>query len=268
MFKKTFFIASLAYSVILFSTSLFAQVQVEDRQLSSPRQEASNSTSSNTSGSSGGINAAELYYQMQVLQQEVQQLRGMVEEQGFQLKRLKQQRMDDYLDLDRRLGKLGGGVSASTTRDRSPVTDASNASGSYSSPTPTAMLNRGSADDEAKSYKAAVSLVLKERKYDEAVTALNKHLENYPSGRHAANAQYWLGEIYIKKDNMEVARDWFTRLIGEFPDHRKVPDAKFKLAKIYDLLGDKVNAQRLLQEVATSNNSASKLAEEYLLNNF
>lgn len=46
---------------------------------------------------------------MQLLQQEVLQLRGMVEEQAHELKRLKQQRLDDYLDLDRRLSKVGQG---------------------------------------------------------------------------------------------------------------------------------------------------------------
>ena len=43
------------------------------------------------------------YYQMQVLQEEVQMLRGMVEELNYELQQLKQRQMDDYLDIDRRL---------------------------------------------------------------------------------------------------------------------------------------------------------------------
>ena len=37
------------------------------------------------------------YYQMQVLQEEVQMLRGMVEELNYELQQLKQRQMDDYL---------------------------------------------------------------------------------------------------------------------------------------------------------------------------
>ena len=36
------------------------------------------------------------YYQMQVLQEEVQMLRGMVEELNYELQQLKQRQMDDY----------------------------------------------------------------------------------------------------------------------------------------------------------------------------
>ena len=53
--------------------------------------------------------SGELFYQLQLLQDEVMKLRGIVEEQGEQLRQLRQQRLDDYISLDKRIGALGGG---------------------------------------------------------------------------------------------------------------------------------------------------------------
>ena len=47
-----------------------------------------------------------LFYQMQVLQQEVRQLRGMVEEQAYLLQKLQRDQRLQYVDLDRRVAAL------------------------------------------------------------------------------------------------------------------------------------------------------------------
>ena len=59
-------------------------------------------------------------YQIQQLQQEVLELRGLLEEVSFELKRLKQQRLDDYLDLDKRLGELSNKTPADTRASNPP----------------------------------------------------------------------------------------------------------------------------------------------------
>lgn len=45
----------------------------------------------------------ELFNAIQSLQQEVMQLRGLVEEQAHELSRLQQQSIERYIDLDRRI---------------------------------------------------------------------------------------------------------------------------------------------------------------------
>ena len=202
----------------------------------------------------------EIFYQLQVLQQEVLELRGLLEEQSFELKRLKQQRLDDYLDLDRRLSALGqGGLPG----DQMPKGAGEDAGASVTPPLQPLVAVEG----EAQSYRAAYDL-LKKRQIDEAVTAFTQHLENFPQGKYAANAHYWLGEIYLLKNDLEAARQWFTRLLDGFAGHRKEPDAKYKLGKVYDLLGDKAKAKVLLEEVAASGTDASRLARSYLQQNF
>jgi tol-pal system protein YbgF len=53
-----------------------------------------------------------LYNQLESLQQEVQTLRGMVEEQANQLRRLQTDQRDRYIDVDRRLSELSAGGAA------------------------------------------------------------------------------------------------------------------------------------------------------------
>lgn len=228
--------------------SVSAQVEVVDRHISQNKKQSEPS-------SGGGANIAELYYQFQVLQQEVQQLRGLVEEQNYQIKKLKQQRLDDYLDLDRRLSQLSNaGVATSTATAPKPST-----------PKITSAANSA---DELKSYKAAINLLLKEQKHDAAVEALLHHLEAYPNGRYSANAQYWLGEIYLVKNDLGSAAKWFEQLLRDFPEHSKVPDAQFKLGKVYHMQGDNTAAQTLLEKVASTSTSAAQLAKDYLSKNF
>src|SRR5690606_38398464 len=47
-----------------------------------------------------------LYNQLEALQREVQTVRGIVEEQSFQLRKMETEQRDRYLDIDRRLSGL------------------------------------------------------------------------------------------------------------------------------------------------------------------
>ena len=55
--------------------------------------------------------------------------------------------------------------------------------------------------------------------------------------------------------------------IKGYPDSNKVPDAAFKLGKVYHLMGNCQRALSYLTEVKTefASKSAGKLAEKYLL---
>ena len=56
-----------------------------------------------------------LYTQLEALQSEVQTLRGMVEEQSNQIRRLQTEQRDRYIDVDRRLSELSGGATTTLT---------------------------------------------------------------------------------------------------------------------------------------------------------
>lgn len=243
-----------AAALIAAAPLLEAQVRVEESQ---PLVRAVD-----TGGSSDEAQniQMELFFQLQALQEEVQLLRGMVEEQTHEINRLQQQRMEDYLDLDRRVSMLtdgarsGGGADAGSASARS--------GGSVVTPAPVAS---GNAETEA--YRAAYQL-LRDRNVDEAIDAFEAYLQEYPQGNFAGNSYYWLGEIFLLKDDLEQSRDWFTRLLNDFPRDRKVSDTKFKLGTVYHRMGNDSRAQQLLQEVAGDGSDASRLARRYLQENF
>lgn len=195
---------------------------------------------------------ADLFYRLQALQQEILELRGLVEEQSFELNRLKQQRHDDYMDLDRRVAALSGGGGG----------------GSFSS-TPVVTADKGtkSGAGEEAAYKSAYGQ-LRQRDLLGAAKGFLAYLDQYPKGQFAANSQYWLGEIYLAESKLEQSKTWFERVLKDFPSDRKAPDAKYKLGTVLFQLGDKAKAKTLLQAVANSNADASRLAKDFLAQNY
>lgn len=259
--RKPYVAAALMAAAVYFPTGVHAQVDVVE---SAPVVGSPPLTGRPPSSGTASNVQAEIFFQLQALQQEVLELRGLVEEQAYELKRLKQQRLDDYLDLDRRLSALGSAGSG----PRPGAATGGDSGGAQPAPTATPAPSGAAAGDEMQQYRKAIDLVLKQKDYDSAIAELDQYLGTYPRGRYAANAHYWLGEIYLLKNNLELARQWFTRLLDGFADHRKAPDAKFKLGKVYDQMGDKSRAKVLLEEVAASGTDAARLARNYLAENF
>lgn len=216
--------------------------------------------------------SGELFYQLQLLQDEVMKLRGIVEEQGEQLRQLKQQRLDDYISLDKRIGALGGGSApmpadgAAGNAGAAPV-DASAAP----TPPPAAAARSAASPQEEQAYQAAYELV-RARKFPDATAAFKSFVGQYPSGDYAGNAHYWLGELYLLDGDSASAKKHFETLLGQFGDNRRVPDAMFKLGRIYHQEGDVAKAKdildRVVNEYAGSDSTAPRLAREYLQQNF
>lgn len=250
MLKPLIATTVLAASTVV-APLLHAQARVEEsRPLSGAQVEpAANEGASNLQ--------TEMYFRLQSLQEEVLELRGMVEEQANEIQRLKQQRMDDYLDLDRRIGELtrqmGGGASGGADLGgESPNGDGSGG---------------GDRASETEMYREAYEL-LRDRDIDKAIQAFNAYLDEYPQGNFAGNSHYWLGEIYLLNQNLDDAQKWFERLLSEFPDDRKRTDAQYKLGRVYHQQGKNQQARELLQDVASGTSDAARLARQYLEENF
>ncbi len=200
----------------------------------------------------------ELFYQLQVLQQEVQELRGRVEEQDHRIERLARDQQEQYLDLDRRMQALRGGAGAGPARpagaERPARTEES------APPGPSAGSN-----SEREAYAAAFEL-MKQRQFESSIDAFNRLIVDYPNGVYTPNAFYWLGELYLAQDQNEKARQSFAQVINLYPDHSKVPDALYKLGVVYHRLGDLARARDYLNRVRSDHpgSSAAGLAETYL----
>lgn len=241
----------------------------------------------------------ELLLQLQALQTEVMELRGMVEQQAHQLKQLQQRRLDDYVDLDRRISELAGqpvSVKAPTeivNEAAEPVAAIQEAASKTSTnkvvstaltstPAPAGSNNAKSVvtvnensttikvgDDEKgrDAYKAAYNKV-KDRKFGDAKIAMVAFVGDYPGHRYVPNAYFWLGELHYHDSDLNQSKDAFNILIDKYPEHRKVADAKFKLAKILHQQGDAKKAKVLLQSVIDEHSSSrvARPARDYLEN--
>jgi len=215
---------------------------------------------------------AELYTQLQSLQDEVMQLRGLVEEQGHQLDSLKQQSLERYMDLDRRLGGSGAAAVQSAPAAAAPAIDASApvsaAVPAAASTTPTAAPAVAS-PGEQEVYKQAYAK-LKGQQYTAAIQAFNAFLKDYPSSELVPNTYYWLGELHLVESpqNLNAAEQSFSKLLSDFPQHTKTPDALYKLGKVAFLKGDKPKAKKLMQRVideyGASGSSAPQLAKQFI----
>lgn len=193
----------------------------------------------------------ETQYQVQVLKQEVQSLRGQVEELIYQMEQMRQTQNDRYLELDARFQRL------TTIRPNTASPDS----------LPTQAVPVVTDENEKTQYDNAVELI-RARQYDLAVSQLEAVIAAYPEGKFTANAYYWLGEVHAAKPepDHEAARQALAQVITFFPNNRKVPDAAFKLGKVYHLMGDCDRAREILNQVTTQHQgtTAAKLASDYL----
>ena len=230
----------------------------------------------------GSVNA-ELFVQLQALQAEVRELRGLVEQQSYTIEQLSQRRMDDYLDLDRRIAELSGGAPSNAVEsgDAEPgagvtpaATNTAAARNSYSTqsnnnpaPVPPAPLSAAKADEAKQAYRAAYQKV-KDRQFDQARVSLVAFVKSHPDSHYVPNAHFWLGELYYLESDLDQSRDSFTALITGYPQHRKVADAKFKLGKVYHQQGDQDAARGMLESVLNDHpgSTAANPAREYLNN--
>lgn len=198
-------------------------------------------------------------YQLQLIQREVMELRGLVEELSFQIDRMRITQEDRYLELDKRYQVLSQKVAGKGGARSSRLSTAGRSNGPQRRPV--------AGEGEKKVYETSLVLI-QNKQYELAISQLQSVITDYPDGAYAPNAYYWLGEVYAAKPEPEYekARKALAQVISFFPDHRKVPDAAFKLGKVYNLMGDCARATDILNQVIDQQRgkSVQKLAETYL----
>ena len=241
--------------ILLSINSEQGRAQAADKNLTegSLKQELSGVVDSQVSGAG---QLSELFYRIQVLQQDLKDLRGTMEEQSYLIKRLERSQKEQYLDLDNRLVQLGGAnleSRAAQTEDKESGEEA------------TTLLNEvPEFDNEREAYQYAFDL-MRNRQYQESLAGFEEIIVAFPNGQYTPNAFYWIGELYLAQGDNEKSRQSFIQVISLYPDHQKVPDAMYKLGVVYFALGDNQSALRYLGQVQQEypNSSAAGLAARY-----
>ena len=213
----------------------------------------------------------QLFNQLQQMQEQISRQQGVIEELQNDVSRMKQENLERYQDLDRRIGT--GGTPAATPENSSTGGDlnapgAAAAGASAGAAAAQAPASGGEPADPAKEklyYDAAFDLI-KAKDFDKASQAFAAFLRKYPNSNYAGNAQYWLGEVNLAKGDLQGAGQAFAKVSQAYPKHAKVPDSLYKLADVERRLGHTDKVKGILQQVIAQypGTSAAQLAQRDL----
>lgn len=207
----------------------------------------------------------DMFRRLETMQQEVRDLRGQFEEQSHQLEGIRQRQRDLYVDIDNRLRKLetaGAGITSSSSMagTRSPP---------MAAPPATAATGAGAvmanAAQEQAVYEQAFG-ILKDRHYDDAITAFRDYLTQYPNGSYADNAQYWIGEANYVLRRFPAAIEEFKKVTQNYPDSSKVADSLVKIGFSYYELQEWSLARQTLEKLVADypDTTAARLGQQRL----
>jgi tol-pal system protein YbgF len=282
------FLVGLVLSVLPFT--LLAQVEV-------PVVEAGTSPSGNAApaGNQNDV-LVNMYLQLEALQSEIQNLRGTVEEQSYEIKRMQMEQRDRYLDTDSRLTELynevlayhlGQGVPVQLPVGgvQTPSVQSSNETAINSQPIQTqpqaaapnpiasgAGIDVNIAQNEQQLYRQALNLLLEDEAYQNAINLFQQYMDVYADGRYLTNALYWQGAALELVGNYSQAIVVLQRLINEHSQDPKAPTAMLRLGTVYQEMGDSARAAanwQRISELYPDANSEIEIANENLraLNN-
>ncbi|ANE54379.1 tol-pal system protein YbgF [Methylomonas sp. DH-1] len=233
----------------------------------------------------------EVLGRLEQLQSEVQQLRGMVEEQSQTIADLQRKQNNMYSDLDERMQALSAAGQPAAAQPASqpdaaaapaaaapaapvaasvpPAPSAAAAPTPAVPPAPVAVAESKPAPavsaNEKERYQAAYD-TLRNGHNAQAVKMFQDLLRDFPAGEFADNSQYWLAEAYKINREFDAARAAFNKVVSQYPNSSKVPDALLKLGYIEFDLQNAAKARDYLTRVTTSypGTTAAHLAEKKL----
>lgn len=201
---------------------------------------------------------------MDVLEAQMRELRGNLEELQNGNEAMRRQQRDLYADLDRRIKALEAGMRGAGAPGASTPGNAPSGAGSPGAGAPGAAGQPAVADDQAAYNRAFDSL--KNSDYAGAITQFKDFLHTYPKSALADNAQYWLGEGYYVTRDYDNAATAFRTVVEQYPQSRKAPDALLKLGYAQYELKHLADARATLNQVVQKypGTDAAKLAGERL----
>ena len=206
----------------------------------------------------------ELSSELERLRSETTALRGELETLRFETENSDSRQRELYVDVDRRLQSL-----ESTPRAFEPAPPSSSSFGApaaagASVAAGAAVAARPTGSDQ-QNYQTAFDLI-SARRYDEAGAAFETFLAQFPTSPLADNAQYWLAETYYVRGEFGEALPEFRKVLEQYPQSAKLPDALLKVGYCQIELGDRNAARTSLQEVMRQfpDTTAARLASQRL----
>jgi len=101
---------------------------------------------------------------------------------------------------------------------------------------------------EKDAFRNALRLV-RERRWDDALQALQRFATQYSGGALAASALYWEGEVQYAQRNYGQALQAFQRVLERFPASAKTAESMLKIGLCHRRLGDQAAAERYFRQL-------------------
>src|ERR1043165_2965983 len=207
------------------------------------------------------INLNPLLVQVDDLQQQLQSLQGKIDSQQHAIKVLDEQVRNQYLALEKRLvprnnpsaiysGKplRVSSPSANSTLVPRPLVDLSSSKNPISKDRKSMIPNAAPTAAGERAYQVAFQL-LKTKQYNEAIEAFETFNKKFPNDLNVANADYFLGQLYLLQGQADPAINFFKRFISHYNQDARVPDAMLQCGLAYFDKGDKPMAMELFEKI-------------------
>ena len=207
----------------------------------------------------------ELLFRVKQIKQENQQLRNLLEEQANEIRLLKQNQQKFDTDINKRFEEIeekqvstNNSISNDNTSSQVEVVDKS-VSVSVSPPNYSKEkiqdrvvepkpANKTDYQAEQKSYQKAYDK-LTAHQYSQARDSFVQFINQFPNGRYAHIAQYWIAESSYAQHNYEQAIIDYQKLIDQYAVSPKQAEAELKKAYCYYELGKKDKAREVSNKV-------------------
>jgi tol-pal system protein YbgF len=202
-----------------------------------------------------------LSQRLDVMEAQLREMRGTVEELQNGDATLRKQQRDLYADLDRRLKALEASVHGGAAAGGGlPEPGAAGGAGA-----PAGATGPGVSGEDQAVYNRAFD-ALKNSDYNGAIAQFREFLRQYPKSALADNAQYWLGEGYYVTRDYDNAVSAFRTVGAQYPQSRKAPDALLKLGyaqyELHHMSDARITLSQVVQRYPGSD--AARLAAERL----
>lgn len=157
-----------------------------------------------------------LYKKIEVLEEEIRDLRNILEENSILVDRSLELQQQRYLDLDARILEIS----------------------KISSEKPSSDEEAQYLDTEEKELFKSALILFEESRFAEALEIFSQIIITFPDGSFTADAYFWSGELFLAQEMFEDAKLSFKNVVDNFYQHSRTPDSLFKLGEIYRIEGD------------------------------
>jgi len=215
-------------------------LEVESQSLADHELQAAEIEDLNKRLSAQSESMLNMQNEMELLKQEISELRGALEVANHALATAERRQKDLYADTDKRIRRLegGAGVDSVGVLPSSPEVGGNAAN-----------------VDAYQAYKAAYGLS-QGAKHKEAFDAYNAFIKKYPDSKYTPDAIYGVGYSQFALKNYKSSIASQQKLLAVYPNSAKAPNAMYSIANSQIQLGQINSAKKVLRSLIAKHPAA------------